>query len=135
MGELLQLCLSDGEWELVRYTAVKSSGLFSTQAQKQLGFQSMTDRVAKVKNAIQHAKFNCKSIDALASTKDKAFLKSVGITIDDSSSSEDSEDETNNECQQLEIKDISELEALTAECQCNWFSIDHTIGGTTKSIS
>ena len=50
----------------------------------------MTDRVAKVENANQHAKFIHKSIDALASTKGKAFLKSVGITIDDSSSSEDS---------------------------------------------
>ena len=73
-------------------------------------------------------------IDALASTKDKAFVKSVGITVDDSSSSEDSEDENNNEYQQLEIKDISEFEALTAECQYNWFSIDQRIGGTTKSI-
>ena len=115
LGGLLQLCLSDRERELVRYAAVKSAGLSSTQAQKQLGFQNMTDRVAKVQNAFQHAMFIRKSIDGLASTKDKAFLKSIGITIDDSSSSEYSEDE-NNKYQLLKIKDISEFEALTAEC-------------------
>ena len=62
LGGLLQLCLSDRERKLVRYTAVKSSGLSSTQAQKQLGFQNMTDRVAEVENAIQHSKFIRKSI-------------------------------------------------------------------------
>ena len=66
-----------------------SSGLSSTQAYKQLGFQNIDQRIAKVDNAIKHTKFIRKSVDMLATTKDKAFLKSVGITDQDTSSSED----------------------------------------------
>ena len=85
------MCESDRERELIRYTVVKSSGLSSTQAHKQLGFQNMDQRIGKVDNAIKQAKCICKSIDMLATTKDKAFLKSVGITDQDTSSSDDSE--------------------------------------------
>ena len=95
----------------------------------------MTDRVAKVESAIQHAKFIRRSIDSLAATKDKAFLKSVGITIDDdTSSSEDSEQEGNNEYRQLEIMNVSEFAALIADCEYNWFCIDERISGKTKCI-
>ena len=67
-------------------------------------------------------------IDTLATTKDNTFLKSVGITFDEgTSSSENSEDEDNIECQQFEIMDNSEFAALTEDCEYNWFCIDERL--------
>lgn len=43
----------------------------------------MDQRITKVDNAIKHAKFIQESINMLATTKDKPFLKSVGITDQD----------------------------------------------------
>ena len=70
---LLKMCGSDKERDLLRYTAVKSSGLSATQAYKQLGLQNMDQRITKVDNVVEHAKFIRESIDMLAVTKDRAF--------------------------------------------------------------
>ena len=59
LAGLLKMCGSDRERELLRYTAVKSSGLSATQAYKQLGLQNMDQRITKVDNVIEHAKFIC----------------------------------------------------------------------------
>ena len=67
------MCGSDKERDLLRYTAVKSSGLSATQAYKQLGLQNMDQRITKVDNVVEHAKFIRESIDMLAVTKDRAF--------------------------------------------------------------
>ena len=76
----------------------------------------MDQRIGKVDNAIKQAKFICVSIDMLATTKDKAFLKSVGITDRDTSSSE-----VDSEIQQLtttaEIPEISNFSTIAEECE------------------
>ena len=89
LAGLLKMCGSDKERDLLCYTAVKSSCLSATQAYKQLGLQNMDQRITKVDNVVEHAKFIWESIDMLAITKDRAFLKSVGITDQGTSSSED----------------------------------------------
>ena len=133
LAGLLKMCVSDREQELIRYAVVKSSGLSSTQAYKQLGFQNMDQRIGKVDNAIKHAKFIRESIDMLATIKDKVFLKSVGIIDRDTSSSED-----DSEIQQLttnaEIPEIFNFSTIAEECDFNWFAIDDQINGKTKQI-
>ena len=51
---LLGLCQSDRERE---YAVFKASGLSATQARKQLGFESMSQRTRKVEDVITHVEY------------------------------------------------------------------------------
>ena len=53
---IISLAQSDRERELVRYTAVKASGLSATAARKHFGFQNMAEKSQRVEACIKEAR-------------------------------------------------------------------------------
>ena len=66
----------------------------------------------------------------LATTKDRALLKSVGITDQGTSSLEDDLGKK----QLLTTVEIPEFSKIVEECHFNWFAVDERINGMTKQI-
>ena len=73
---LLGLCQSDRERECLRYAVFKASGLSATQARKQFGLESMSQRTRKVEDVITHVEYIQTAIEKLALTKESSFHES-----------------------------------------------------------
>jgi hypothetical protein len=125
---LLGLCQSDRERECLRYAVFKASGLSATQARKQLGFESMSQRTKKVEDVITHVEYIRTAIEKLALTKEKAVLTNLGLDCNDGQSSED-DSEDNESCE--EVQPLATCDNLSLEClttlvkdsQLNWFEV------------
>ena len=98
---ILSLAQSDRERELIRYSVFKASGLSVTAARKAFGFQGMDVRSHRVEEAIDEARRICEAVDALARTREKAILLSMGVEIEESDDSEEEELNCNPVCDPL----------------------------------
>ena len=104
---MLGLCQTDRERELLRCAVVKSAGLSATQARKQLGFGSMSQRMTRLNEVIKHAEYIRGSVEKLASIKERAVLRSLGINCDsnDDASGSSSDDDCDEAVEMLDVSD------------------------------
>ena len=133
---LLGLCQSERERECVWYTVFKASGLSATQARKQFGFESMSQRTKKVEDVITHVEYIRTAIDKLAVTKEKAVLRNLGLSCSDEES-RDNDGENSESCEEegqsmtmCEELTPQELTTLVQDSQLNWFEIAERLENT-----
>ena len=134
---LLGLCQSDKERECIRYAVFKASGVSSTQARKQFGFENMVERSKRVEACIDHAKYIRKSLDELARSRERSVLMSLGIQPDSSDSSsvgESTDDEDDYYCNRLDQSQskvgsldwqdlLPKLSEIVRQSEFNWFEV------------
>ena len=65
---------SDRERECIRYAVFKASGLSSTSVRQKYGFDNMTERAARVEEAMCEAQKIRETFDEIANIQDKALL-------------------------------------------------------------
>ncbi len=129
---LLSLAQSDRERECLKYAIFKASGMSSTGARHQYGFERMTERSARVEQAIAEVQQIRETVDDIARMKNKALLASFGI---DQASSSDSSDSS---CEQTEHEDdytshklspdLVELSKTTlSQSNFNWFELQEVL--------
>ena len=93
---ILKLAQSDRERELIRYSIFKASGLSSTATRRTFGFEKMSDRSKLVESALEEARCVREAVEDLARVQDEALLRSVGISVPDTTS--DSESDSDSMC-------------------------------------
>ena len=129
--ELLSFAQSDRERETLRYTVCRASGLTSSAARRQYGWERMAERSANVEKCLEDAQSIRENIEYLCTTQERAVLISFGIDPDSShSGSEDDVDEmdesVSEERRVSSIESIPselELNAVLRESQYNWFQL------------
>ena len=82
----------------------KASGLSATQMHRQYGFEKMKKKSKKVEEVIMYSKYICESIERLSRIENKAVLRSLALSEDTESSSEESTDDSD-----AEVTDHHEL--------------------------
>ena len=91
---LFQLSESESERERLTYAIPQASGLSATKLRNLYGFQDVKNRRDKVELAVARAKEIRESIDFVAHIKEKAVLRSFGVSVesdtDDAYESEES---------------------------------------------
>ena len=85
---LLGLARSDRERELIRYSIFKTSGLTSTAARQQFGFERMHERAKRVEECLEEAHSIREAIDKLSQVQDRALVVAMGLRDSESSESE-----------------------------------------------
>ena len=93
---ICDLTRSEADKELIKYTALLSSGVSSAQARKLYGISESTTLKAEVSQALAKASEIQEAVNKLSSVKDKCILESLGI-IDETCSSDESQDESGDE--------------------------------------
>lgn len=91
LKNVLGLAQSDREREIIRYTAVLSSGLSATGARKHFGLDSVEERVKRVENVLEEVKAIRLVYESVATIQESAALAQFGITYNSSASSSESE--------------------------------------------
>lgn len=76
--ELLAFAQSQREREVLKYAVIKASAVSATAARKNLGIESVSDRLKAVELALTQAEELRKSIDDLCNTTESAVLQSLG---------------------------------------------------------
>ena len=129
---MLGLCQTDRERELLRCAVVKSAGLSATQARKQLGFGSMSQRMTRLNEVIKHAEYIRGSVEKLASIKERAVLRSLGINCNsnDDTSGSSSDDDCDEAVEMLDVSDgydsftsLEDRTTFVTNCEFNWFEV------------
>ena len=72
---LLGLARSDGEREMIRYSIFKTSGLTSTGARRQFGFERIHERAERVEECLEAACSIREAIDKLSQVQDRLLLQ------------------------------------------------------------
>ena len=85
--ELLKICSSDTDREVVRYGMAEASGLSAEQLKKKFGFRSIHAKKEKVLIAVQKATEIRKNVNELARIKERAVLQNLGVEISEYESS------------------------------------------------
>lgn len=71
-----------------------ASGMSTTQAHKQFGFDNVLEHSKGMEVCINHALYICESVDKLAIMKERSVLASIGIQPDISSETESTDEST-----------------------------------------
>ena len=104
LKNILSLAQSDREKEIIRYTAVLSSGLSASGARKHFGLDSVSQRSNKVDDAINEVKSIRMAYESIAHIQERAALSQLGIEYDPHPDTSSSESEPN------DLSDFSESE-------------------------
>ena len=104
LKNILSLAQSDREKEIIRYTAVLSSGLSASSARKHFGLDSVSQRSNKVDDAINEVKSIRMAYESIAHIQERAALSQLGIEYDPHPDTSSSESEPN------DLSDFSESE-------------------------
>lgn len=91
LKNVLGLAQSDREREMIRYTAVLSSGMSATAARKHFGLDSVRHRVERVESALEEMRAIRLAFESIANIRESAALAQFGITCDSDSSPSESE--------------------------------------------
>ena len=83
--DLFQLSESESERERLTYAISKASGLSTTKLRTLYGFENLKNRQKNVDLAIATAKEIRESIEFIAHIKEKAVLRSFGVTVESDS--------------------------------------------------
>ncbi len=97
LKELLYLAESESQREMLKYVAIKASGLSNSKAKKDYGICDIQKRAEKLDRAVQEARAIRESIEKIANLKDKALLSSFGFQVNSDSESDLSESESEDE--------------------------------------
>ena len=132
LNQLLLLAQSDRERELIKCTAFRASGLSTTAARKQFGFQNIPERLSRLEESIKEVVSLRECIDDLSRAQEKAFMTSLGYSVSDSSESSGDEDSVMSELSSVPLsvrqEDCIDLNAeeflkILSECMFNWFQV------------
>ena len=105
---ICDLASSEVDKKLIKYTALISSGISSTQARKLYGISESTKLKTEVSQALAAASEIQEAVNKLSSVKEKCVLESLGI-IDEEYSSDESQDESGDEeSMSLSLLDLEE---------------------------
>ena len=85
---LCKLASSESDSLLIKYTACKSQGMSSKEAQKVYGFENFHRQEQKIMNAISAAESIRKSVIEISKAENAASLRALGILIPDETESE-----------------------------------------------
>ena len=85
LNELLYLAESKSDKEMLKYVAVKASGLSTTKAKKVYGISDIQKRKENLNAAVNESRAIRELIEKIASLKDKARLSSFGFQVDSES--------------------------------------------------
>ena len=107
VDKLLKLAESEGEKQRLKFAIVGSAGLSSTKAKSIYGFDDMTAKTKKVKDALEEATAIREVIENIAKSKDRALLNSLGIYDSDSSETSDNS-ETDSEQEDADLSGSSD---------------------------
>ena len=143
LKSVLSLAQNERERELVRYTAVVSSGLSATGARKHFGLDTMQQRVEKVEHALQEIQDIRVAFDSVASIRESATLAQFGITLEQESG------ESDLGTSESELDDTAEVSDSHTECSFsrqeildtlekanwNWFQVISTAEKNGISVS
>ena len=141
LKSVLSIAQSVREREIIRYTAVVSSGLSATGARKHFGLGAMQQRTEKVEHALQEIQDIRLAFESVASVQESATLAQFGITLDHESdesylgSSESEADDTLEPPDSHTESSISMQSILDIrrESNWNWFHVIST--AEVKGIS
>ena len=119
LKELLYLAESESDKEMLKYVAVKASGLSNTKAKKVYGISDIQKRKENLDAAVDESRAIRESIEKIASLKDRALLSSFGFQVDSESDLSESEPEwevqTTDEDKETSGNDLS----LVPSLQCS----------------
>ena len=102
VDKLLKLAESEGEKQRLKFAIVGSAGLSSTKAKSIYGFDDMTAKTKKVKDALEEATAIREVIENIAKSNVRALLNSLGIYDSDSSETSDNS-ETDSEQEDADL--------------------------------
>lgn len=102
---LLYLAESESEKEMLKYIAVKASGLSNSKAKEVYGISDLQKHIERVEEALNHAKAIRESIEKIACLKDKGLLASFGYEVDTESDLSDTESESDPDEQMSEDRE------------------------------
>lgn len=102
---LLYLAESESEKEMLKYIAVKASGLSNSKAKEVYGICDLQKHAERVDEALNHAKAIRESIEKIACLKDKGLLASFGYEVDTESDLSDTESESDPDEQMSEDRE------------------------------
>ena len=127
LKNVLSLAQSDREREMIRYTAVLSSGMSATAARKHFGLDSVQHRLDRVESVLDEMKAIRSAFESIANIQESATLAQFGITCDsDTSSSESESDNNSSEPAQPEVTvsfPRDDIVSLLKAGQWNWFEV------------
>ena len=93
---ICDLATSEVDKKLIRYTALISTGISSTQPRKLYGITESTKLKVEVSQAIKEASEIQEAVNKLSLVQEKCMLQSIGIK-DETNSSDESQDESDGE--------------------------------------
>lgn len=129
---LLGLARSDRERELIRYSVFKTSGLTSTGARRQFGFERIHERTERVEECLEAARSIREAIDKLSQVQDRSLLIAMGLGDSESSEPEpETDSESDSEAELFLLSESSErnlpsfhtLKEVLDCGQFNWFVV------------
>ena len=133
---LLGLAQSDRERECIKYAIFKASGMTSTQARREYGFQRMTERATRVEQAIVEVQKIRETVEDIAMIQDKPLLASFGIQQESSSSDEEEPFETDpaspSACE-LSASVLDLCKQTLAQSNYNWFELIEVLENEIES--
>ena len=143
LKQLFKLTENERERELIRYSVYKESGSTPTEIRRTPGFDCMKNRASHVELCIKEVQEIYETIETLAQAQDGALLDCSGGCIDQetSSDSENSESESDqSQCLSSDNvpckPDNSMLLKILTESKLNWFEfIDHLDDSITPRMS
>ena len=125
--QLLALCQSRREHEMLTYTLSKASGLSMTAMRRHYGANSMDQRCREVEDALHDTQMIRESVEELAAVQ---LAPSSDCTSSESASDSDTE-------APMSFSDISELDLteIVQHSDFNWFAVTETMesNGYTKT--
>ena len=120
---VLSIAQNEREKELIRYTAVVSSGLSATGARKHFGLDTMQQWMKNVEHALQEIQDIRVAYESVASIQESATLAQFGITLEKESSESDiSESEPDDTVEESLTSDIffSRQNIIDGLQRANW---------------
>ena len=124
--ELLKLATTDRDRALIRHSVYKTSGLTSSGARKQFGFDSIQERADHIEEHIKTVRSIRESIDKMSQIQDKAILTTMGLYESESESDSGSDSDVLADSHPPSTKIIPShhtLYNILEEANFNWFAV------------